>query len=450
MFRPLRTNLFRLALNWRNTRPQGKDPVNDDEKRYAAKGYIANYRKGLTTRDGLVDPREYQAFLQALSSGNYSGLKARGLTDPLGADYYDTAGPEASCFSIGRGAPSFSSSELAGDMLQLYGLSLVRDVPFADFASSPLFLRVAALLSTEPSKLFRIEGGNFVSQLLSFTPMKTLKKRDYLLTHSEYDQVHSGLAVIPAPAEIYEQDKRLPATFRDLAAYTHYDYHSQPYHEACLWLLANHRPALLNPYKDRAYKGFLAFNTPFVLDLINRAATTALRAAWYHKWRVHRQLRPEEFGYEVDRLYSGRVTRYEGAPAPELFASELLTLVQAKQGNVLLSSAFPEGCPTHPAFPAGHSTIAGACATIMKGLFREDYELAGSRLGSEINKLAHNIAMGRCAAGVHFQSDNEAGLLLGEKLGLTLLAEARQGLRTGVGKEFRFAVKRFDGRVVEV
>jgi hypothetical protein len=31
--------------------------------------------------------------------------------------------------------------------------------------------------------------------------------------------------------------------------------------------------------------------------------------------------------------------------------------------------AFPEGSPTHPAYGAGHATVAGACTTILKAWF---------------------------------------------------------------------------------
>jgi hypothetical protein len=36
------------------------------------------------------------------------------------------------------------------------------------------------------------------------------------------------------------------------------------------------------------------------------------------------------------------------------------------QDSYLLPLAFPEGSPTHPAYGAGHATVAGACVTILK------------------------------------------------------------------------------------
>jgi len=36
--------------------------------------------------------------------------------------------------------------------------------------------------------------------------------------------------------------------------------------------------------------------------------------------------------------------------------------------------AFPEGSPIHPAYGAGHATVAGACVTI-QALFDETFEI---------------------------------------------------------------------------
>ena len=40
-----------------------------------------------------------------------------------------------------------------------------------------------------------------------------------------------------------------------------------------------------------------------------------------------------------------------------------------KYGDYFLSQAFPEGSPTHPAYPTGHGAVAGACITVLKFFF---------------------------------------------------------------------------------
>ena len=78
-----------------------------------------------------------------------------------------------------------------------------------------------------------------------------------------------------------------------------------------------------------------------------------------------------------------------------------------------------QSSPTHPAYPGGHATISGACATILKAFFNEEYVVpnpvmasvdalllepysGGSlRVGGELNKLASNVSYGRDTAGIH-------------------------------------------------
>ncbi len=105
--------------------------------------------------------------------------------------------------------------------------------------------------------------------------------------------------------------------------------------------------------------------------------------------------------------------------------------------------AYPEGCPTHPSYPAGHAAIAGACVTVLKAFFNESFVLPqpvaaspdglsllpykGTNLtvGGELNKLASNIFLGRNTAGVHWRSDGIEGLTLGEAVAVGILRDLR-------------------------
>ncbi len=103
------------------------------------------------------------------------------------------------------------------------------------------------------------------------------------------------------------------------------------------------------------------------------------------------------------------------------------------QGNLFLPLAFPEGSPTHPAYPAGHASIAGACVTVLKAFFNPDFVIPSPvqanadgtaleaistelTLGNELDKLGANISIGRDTAGVHYRTDGIEGLLLGEQV----------------------------------
>ncbi len=127
--------------------------------------------------------------------------------------------------------------------------------------------------------------------------------------------------------------------------------------------------------------------------------------------------------------------------------------------------SYPEGCPTHPAYPAGHAAIAGACTTVLKAFFKETHELPtpvmlsadglalvpyrgpALTVGGELNKLAANIALGRNAAGVHWRSDSIEGLKLGEAVARQVLRQ----LRTTYPEHFSgFRFTQFNGTAVTV
>jgi hypothetical protein len=151
--------------------------------------------------------------------------------------------------------------------------------------------------------------------------------------------------------------------------------------------------------------------------------------------------------------------------SPDLLSAEALDLVFQRTGSYLLPQVFPEGCPIHPSYPSGHAAVAGACAVVLKACFdglmllpgcvepTEDGESLkpchdfSPTVQDEIDKLAYNIAMGRNWAGIHFRSDNEAGLALGENVGISVL----QDLACTFTEEFKgFSLRRFNGNLVRI
>jgi hypothetical protein len=65
----------------------------------------------------------------------------------------------------------------------------------------------------------------------------------------------------------------------------------------------------------------------------------------------------------------------------------------------------------------------------------------------EINKLAFNIAMARNWSGIHFRSDDVAGLHLGEQVGISVL----QDLARTFSEDFKgFSFRRFDRTTVHI
>ncbi len=129
--------------------------------------------------------------------------------------------------------------------------------------------------------------------------------------------------------------------------------------------------------------------------------------------------------------------------------------------------AFPEGSPTHPAYGAGHATVAGACVTVLKAWFDEDAPMpnpvvptadgtglmaytgpdAGSlTVGGELNKVAANIAIGRNMAGVHWRSDYFDSIRLGERVAICILFNQRNDYH----ENYSFTFTSFDGETIEI
>ena len=71
-------------------------------------------------------------------------------------------------------------------------------------------------------------------------------------------------------------------------------------------------------------------------------------------------------------------------------------------------TAYPEGCPNHPSYPAGHGAAAGAGVKAILDHFNLPNELKKEALDS-----AYFWSMFRTFAGVHYGPDNIAGLKIG-------------------------------------
>ncbi len=79
----------------------------------------------------------------------------------------------------------------------------------------------------------------------------------------------------------------------------------------------------------------------------------------------------------------------------------------SNQLNGKLLTAYPEGCPNHPSFPAGH---ASAAAGGLVSLIKEFPNLTDLQL-KRILDMGYSWAMFRSFAGVHHAIDNIAGLM---------------------------------------
>jgi membrane-associated phospholipid phosphatase len=276
------------------------------------------------------------------------------------------------------------------------------------------------------------------------------------------------------PGDIIDPTPRYMRSGRDIGQWVHIDVLFQAYFQAFLVIVGlgapfdDSNPYNTNPTQD----GFGTFGGPHVAAILCEVGTRALKAVWYQKWFVHRRLRPEVFAARVDR------TLHHDAGYP--VHPSILTSLQTSSrlggfmpaGNALLPMAFPEGSPLHPAYGAGHATVAGACVTILKAWFKEstklvdlgvtpmqpaddglslvpytDGDTGDLTIGGELNKIASNVAIGRNIAGVHWRSDATESLKLGEQVAIGILREQIACYNEVFNG---FSLTKFDGTVVTV
>jgi len=315
-------------------------------------------------------------------------------------------------------------------------------------------------------------------------------------------------------ADNFETTRRYISTPRDLARFVNKDALHQAYFNAALLMLsggARWTPG--NPYGDghRLHPREAAFGVlggPHILALVSEVATRALKVVWNQKWQVHLRLRPEAYGglVHVQKIGIGGSNgkRPYGLPG-WVSTTSAAKEVRKRHKSLLLPMAFTAGSPTHPAYGAGHATVAGACVTVLKAYFqtidekgvpvpfvfdptrkpadanglKERMQPYGSgvpvaayvpgvdasppnacegvltplpksvaarlTIEGELNKLAMNVAMGRSMGGVHWRTDNTRSLMLGEALAARILADITTDANEKPTFTFRTFTRKMDG-----
>ena len=454
-----------------------EDPAsttNGDEERYADRR--ANFAKTLPHNAlGEVEPDAYTDFVSILGRGDPDQFEhfprdpraAAKLNDPQATYAFDLVGIDSHATNLPP-PPAFASRAMAVEMAELYWQALTADVPFQNYETDPLIAAAVSDLNafshplgSSPAgkntsgRLFRGETlgdliGPYISQFLWLDipyGIKTIDQRyrfpgrnqHFLTEFAEWLACQRGTEAVLTLQ--FDSSPRYICSNRELAEYVHRDFSFQTYLNAALIMLRLGNEALspTNPYRSsRTQFGDITFGNKNVLSMVAQASLLGQKGAYYHKWLVHRRLRPECFAGRIEMHLSGRKSYDIDS---EILNCDAVNRVKAAYGTRLLPVAYPEGCPTHPSYPAAHAANAGACTTILKAFFNEDYPIPhpveatadGSdlapwkgqqlTLGNEINKLANNIALGRDAAGVHYRSDSSNGLFVGEQQALGLLCD---------------------------
>ena len=487
--------------------PAATNLNNGDEARYAGKG--GTYTKGLP-HDGFgrVNLTAYQTFKTALNSGEFSDFEkiimggTRTLNGPQAGLAFCLVALDNAQFGQPQvpPAPAAASDQNATELLEHYWASLLRDVAFTDYPANPIAAQAAAELGSQltylgprnrsgqppvtPNLLFRgvfpgetlgpyisqffLQPTFFGSQPIGQQQVTYLPNIDYLTKFNEWLDIQNGNE--PVLPNTVDPQLRYRRNGRDLAAFTHVDVLYQAYFTAFLVLAGINAPLNPgNPYNDsRTENGFGTFGGPDFAATLAAVAAVALNAVWYQKWFVHLRPRPEATGGLVHLIKTGQGNKTDVKLSNVILKSDGLQQSFNKYGSWLLSQAFPEGSPTHPAYPTGHGTVGGACITVLKFFFDGNFVIpnpvvptsdglslvpyTGSDAGQltvngELNKLGHNVSFGHgIHAGIHWRSDSDTSLLLGEAVALSLLRDKAKTYN----EPFTVSLTKFDGTTATI
>ena len=466
--------------------------TNGDEARYPDKS--GTYTKGvLQDGIGLVNPSAFQTFRHAIDTGTFAAFESvilggpRTLNGPLAGNAFSLEGCDDVQFGnapspanqirqvVVPPAPALASAAYGTELVELYWASLLRDVAFTDYASNPTAAQAAAELDSMPTYAGPRNGSGHVTPNLLFRgpyPGETvgpymsqlhliptyfgaqpigqqlvtyLANIDYMTDATTYQQVQNGIDT--GLQNQVDPQLRYLRNGRDLGAFTHVDVLFQAYFTAFLVLnTIGAPPNPGNPYVDSTKQnGFGTFGGPDFAAALTAVARLALNSVWYQKWAIHLRHRPESGGAIVRQMLTGHGGTLQGHVNNNVLNSQAVQSSFNRYGDYFLSQAFPEGSPTHPAYPTGHGTVAGACITVLKFFFDGNFVIpnpvvpgsdglslqpytggdAGQiTVNGELNKIANNISFGHgIHAGIHWRSDTSSSIQLGEAVAISMLQD---------------------------
>ena len=394
--------------------------TNRDEKCYPDKS--GTYSKCLLQDGyGRVNLNAYNSMKTAFATGDPADFEkiimggARTLNCPQGALAFDLEGCDSVQFgnfpcaanqesvAVVPPPPAVASAAYGTELVELYWGSLLRDVAFTDYATNPTAIQAAAEISSMPhyagprngngqvttDLLFRgafpgETAGPYISQFLiapTFLGQQPISQQlitylpgiDYMTDLITWSDVQNGIGT-----GLLNQSDAQPRFLRDgrgLSAFTHTDVLYQAYFTAFLVLNTLRVPLNPgNPYiNSKTQNGFCTFGGPDIAASLGEIAARALDRVWYQKWVVHLRHRPESGGGIVHLIQTGQGNSVDAKLHRNVLNSKAVQASFAKYGSYLLSQPFPEGSPTHPAYPTGHGVVGGACITLLKFFFDGDH-----------------------------------------------------------------------------
>jgi membrane-associated phospholipid phosphatase len=331
-------------------------------------------------------------------------LSVRKLIDPQAALAFLMEGADS--FSVSAPpAPSMQSEVAAGEMIEVYGMALLRDESFRDIqeGTTPQEAVVTTLIDDLNSiggsfhgpkvgglvtrgTLFRGPNygetvGPYVSQFLLHDfncgniPIEQIfnveNDTPASITTAGWLDIQNGIT--PAGTNPAGFGRRAYSP-RVLASYVHSDPPGCAVLNAALILLGAGAP--LNPGFPVLpnEEGFVTMGVGEICARVMHVAELAFKAAWRQKWVVNVRLRPEVLAGRVHFTLTD--AQDYGLDPAVLTAGTTANLLAANtlagSATYLVPLVYPEGSPPHPSYPSGHATWAGAAATVLKAFFAND------------------------------------------------------------------------------
>jgi membrane-associated phospholipid phosphatase len=483
-----------------------KQTLNGDETLHLNK--ISCFTKGLEHDElGIVNLNSFLTLKNALitkNSHDFEKIKLKGtrkLVNPQAGLCFDLEGEDCNLL-VTLPPYAFSSDEMAGDIVEIYWMALCRDINFIDYSEeNDLIPKAVTDLNNRTvfngpkennfvtvNTLFKglLIGdliGPYISQFF-YLPipfgasqidckLKTFtSNHNFMTDFDNWKNIQDGFK--PTETILWDTELRYIRNGRDLAAWVRSDISYQAYFNAMLILLTSSSSGsqnsgigcplnVTNPYiKSMTQDGFATFGSSHICTLLANVSNGALKHAWYHKWYVHLSLRPEALG---GAIHLNKTNKSTFPLSYDLNTSSVFDEVNKVYGTYLLPLAYPEGSPLHPSYPAGHAAIAGACVTVLKAFFDENYVIKNPKIpsndglsledyvgpeltvGNELNKIASNVSLGRNFAGVHYRKDDTESKLLGETFAISVLKD-QKFLYNETFTGWKFT--KFDGTICEI
>tara|TARA_B110000483_G_scaffold242949_1_gene330565 strand:+ start:3268 stop:4812 length:1545 start_codon:yes stop_codon:yes gene_type:complete len=408
------------------------------------------------------------------------------LVYPFSGHSFNLIGMDSSSFDV-KTNDAIDGIKISLEMSELYVMSLMRNRAFSDIILSDMpyaadfnnYKEHHGLVSIWELK-FRGSRkdeteGPYISQFLYHPILTGGMHIEQKFKVDEETEINNEVWLQTQNGHEHESQHQFKYQYihspQVLASAVHYDTPYQFYYNACLIALQN---------RVELHGQWTSGGVPSVLAAVAHVSVGVLRVAWYLKWGMLR-IRPEEYAHRIN-LKDNDVIKYTPGLVKMIAnihenSPNILADIRNKNGSLLMNSSYREGAPNHPSFPSGHACIAAACVTVMKAMFvlhdtdmnpikwssqtlhsmngdvLVDFTGDGSNMTiiGELNKLVSNVSLGRQWAGVHYMSDSECGIEIGEKYAERYLMDiAAEYFEKSNGMFSGWILERFDGEIVKI